>query len=143
MVLGPEQLSAIAFGFIGILAILCRNSKCFARSVDSHMDWGVGFTEPPIVPTTSAEFSGLSCPHHGCRQDLLPAPCPHHGCPGNLLYFSYRIALCCQTELLTFSCRITQLSAKPLFSLNTFLLSLSFFTTRRNNLLSMVHGHSQ
>ena len=37
----PEQLSALAVGVLGVLAIIFRKSKCFVHHVDAErVDWG-------------------------------------------------------------------------------------------------------
>ena len=45
----PEIIS-IVMAAIGIVSLLVHKSKCFLRHVDHDTDWGVGFTDNPIVP---------------------------------------------------------------------------------------------
>ena len=44
------ELVTIVMAAIGIVSLLVHKSKCFVRHVDHDTDWGVGFTDNPIVP---------------------------------------------------------------------------------------------
>jgi len=45
----PEVITLLV-AVVGIVGLLFRKSKCFVRHVDHDTDWGMGFTDNPIVP---------------------------------------------------------------------------------------------
>ena len=44
------ELVTLVMAAIGIVSLLVHKSKCFVRHVDHDTDWGIGFTDNPIMP---------------------------------------------------------------------------------------------
>ncbi len=51
---------AIVSGLLAALALALKKSKCFARFHDGAMQWGVGFTDAPIVPEICEHGNGAA-----------------------------------------------------------------------------------
>ena len=48
----PELVSALCAALVGAIAVLVRKSKCFIRKLGPGVQYGVGFTDKPLLPGT-------------------------------------------------------------------------------------------
>ena len=55
MILTPEVVG-IAASALGLLGLLARKARCFARRVRGRFEYGVGFTDRSIVPEISDDI---------------------------------------------------------------------------------------
>ena len=63
MLLTPEVVG-IAASAIGLLGLLARKARCFARRVKGRFEYGVGFTDRSILPEISDDIKYYRC---ACR----------------------------------------------------------------------------
>ena len=48
----PELVSALCAALVGGIAVLVRKSKCFIRKLGPGIQYGIGFTDKPLLPGT-------------------------------------------------------------------------------------------
>ena len=60
MIITPEVVG-IAASTLGLLGLLARKARCFARRVRGRFEYGVGFTDRSIVPEISDDIKYLRC----------------------------------------------------------------------------------
>ena len=63
MLITPEVVG-IAASTIGLLGLLARKARCFARRIRGRFEYGVGFTDRSIVPEISDDIKWHRC---ACR----------------------------------------------------------------------------
>ncbi len=48
----PELVSALCAALVTSIAVALRKSKCFIRKLGPGIQYGVGFTDKPLLPET-------------------------------------------------------------------------------------------
>ena len=75
MIVTPEIAGVLASA-MGLLGLIARKARCFARRVSGQWDCGIGFTDGRITPEISREVKICVCQHPPTTTAGISAPTP-------------------------------------------------------------------
>ena len=65
-----DAIIALTMSLLGIMSAIAHKSRCFLRHVNARWDWGLGYGDRPITPTSFDDPPNRVIPQTTCAPIL-------------------------------------------------------------------------